>query len=73
MFNNKKTFILLLLVASFAHAFLPFRPPTTMKVGQSKNTQRGKSVGIINSMRENIANNDNPTQVRKSLHRSVRQ
>lgn len=34
-----------------------------MKVGQSSSTGRSKSIGIINSMRENIEGEPNPTQV----------
>jgi len=54
-----------LMALASVHAFLPMpcRMPTNMKVGQSSSTGRSKSIGIINSMRENIEGEANPTQV----------
>lgn len=74
MFKIRSTLLLVgVLALASVHAFLPPAPraSTTMKVGQSSNTQRGKSVGIINSMRENVESQANPTQVR-TPHPSAR-
>jgi len=64
MFKITITCAFLMALAS-VHAFLPMpcRMPTNMKVGQSSSTGRSKSIGIINSMRENIEGEANPTQV----------
>ncbi|GAB5033527.1 rna recognition motif domain containing protein [Nannochloropsis oceanica] len=64
MFKITITCAFLMALAS-VHAFLPMpcRMPTNMKVGQSSSTGRSKSIGIINSMRENIEGEPNPTQI----------
>jgi hypothetical protein len=49
------------LLATLTQAFLPL--PLSMRVGRTSNPQRSKSVGILNSMRENINSQANPTQV----------
>lgn len=63
--THTRSFLLLLglgLLATMTQAFLPL--PLSMKVGSSTNPQRSKSVGILNSMRENINSQPNPNQVR---------
>lgn len=65
MMTRTRTALLLLalaLLAAVAQAFLPLAP--TMRVGANTNAQRSKSVGILNSMRENINSQPNPNQVR---------
>ena len=55
------------LAVEMAVAFLPFARYTPhMKVGKNTNPGRSRSIGILNSMRENMASNTNPTQVSKS-------
>ena len=51
-----------LLASCLTQAFL-VPMPLSMRVGRSTNTQRSKSVGILNSMRENINSQANPNQV----------
>lgn len=64
MTRNGTLFLLigLALLAAITQAFLPLAP--SMRVGSRSNTQRSKSIGILNSMRENMNSQPNPNQVR---------
>lgn len=64
MTRNVTLFLLiaLALLAAVTQAFLPLAP--SMRVGSRTNPQRSKSIGILNSMRENMNSQPNPNQVR---------